>query len=58
MAANKISNKFNTIGYQGFVVSDQFYYFHYPTKFEKKINSLPKKIAIISKNKKNNFKIH
>ena len=43
MAANKISKKFNTIGYQGFVVSDQFYYFHYPTKFEKKLIHCQKK---------------
>ena len=36
-----------SIGYQGWIVSDNYYYFHQPTEFEKKIGSVPDKIAVI-----------
>ena len=48
MAVNKYSSDVTNIGYQGYIVSDIFYYFHYPTKFEMKIGSIPQKIAVIS----------
>jgi len=36
-------------GYQGWVVSNNYYYFHQPTKFEKDIGSVPDEIAVIGK---------
>ena len=36
-----------SIGYQGWIVSNNFYYFHLPTKFEKDIGSIPDEIAVI-----------
>ncbi len=38
-----------SIGYQGWIVSDNFYYFHKPSKFELMIGSIPDKIAVIGK---------
>jgi len=36
-------------GYQGWIVSKNYYYFHQPTKFEKDIGSIPDEIAVIGK---------
>jgi hypothetical protein len=38
-----------SIGYQGWVVSNNYYYFHQPTKFEKDIGAVPDEIAVIGK---------
>ena len=45
IAVNNYFPKVQSIGYQGFIVSENFYYFHSPTLFEKKLNSLPKKYS-------------
>ena len=50
MAVNESCNNTENIGYQGFIVSESFYYYHYPTKYEKKIKAIPKKIAVIGSN--------
>jgi hypothetical protein len=36
-------------GYQGWIVSKNYYYYHQPTKFEKDIGSIPDEIAVIGK---------
>ncbi len=36
-------------GYQGWIVSKNYYYYHQPTKFEKIIGSIPDEIAVIGK---------
>ena len=36
-------------GYQGWIVSKNYYYYHQPTKFEKDIGSIPDEIAVIGR---------
>ncbi len=38
-----------SIGYQGWIVSNNLHYFHRPTKFEKDIGSIPDEIAVIGR---------
>jgi len=49
ISKSKYYTNTKSIGYQGWIVSDNFYYFHQPTEFEKKIGSIPNKIAVIGK---------
>ena len=50
IAANQYYSNIPSIGYQGFIVSESFFYFHYPTKYELRINSVPNAIAVIGSN--------
>jgi len=38
-----------SVGYQGWILSNNIYYFHQPTKFEKDIGSIPNEIAVIGR---------
>ena len=42
-------------GYQGWIVSNNFHYFHLPTKFEKDIGSIPDEIAVIGRGLVKNY---
>ena len=49
MGKSKYYPNVKSIGYQGWIVSSNYYYFHLPTQFEKNIGSIPDEIAVIGK---------